>query len=109
MGIVFSRFRKFSVIILLNILHIPFACTSSPLQFWCSSFSIQPWCWCLSSGSVVSSKGKKKRVWRQLCECLFEAAAHLPPTVSHLLTQALFIADLKNELYTHLALQALFI
>jgi hypothetical protein len=30
MGIDFSRFGKFSVIILLNILHNPFACTSSP-------------------------------------------------------------------------------
>jgi hypothetical protein len=30
MGISFSRFGKFSAIILLNILRIPFACTSSP-------------------------------------------------------------------------------
>jgi hypothetical protein len=30
MGIDFSKFGKFSVIILLNILHIPFACISSP-------------------------------------------------------------------------------
>jgi hypothetical protein len=37
-------------------------------------------------------------------ECLSEAAAHLPPIVSQLLLQALFIADLRN-----LALQALFI
>jgi hypothetical protein len=36
--------------------------------------------------------------------------AHLPLTVSQLLLlQALFIADLRNELYTHLALQALLI
>jgi hypothetical protein len=58
----------------------------------------------------VSSK-EKNGVWRQLCECLSEAAAHLPPTVSQLLLllQALFIADLRNELYTHLALLALFI
>jgi hypothetical protein len=52
---------------------------------------------------------RKKRVWRQLCECLSEGVGHLPPTVSQLLLQALFIADLRNELYTHLALQALFI
>jgi 5-carboxymethyl-2-hydroxymuconate isomerase len=32
-------------------------------------------------------KEKKKRVWRQLCECLSEAAAHLPTAVS----QALFM------------------
>jgi hypothetical protein len=50
----------------------------------------------------------KKGVWRQLCECLSEAAAHLTPTVSQLL-QVLFIADLRSELYIHLALQALFI
>jgi hypothetical protein len=43
------------------------------------------------------SEGKKNGVWRQLCECLSEAAAHLPPTVSQLLLQALFIADLKSE------------
>jgi hypothetical protein len=28
--------------------------------------------------------------------------AHLPSTLSQLLLQALFIADLRNELYTHL-------
>jgi hypothetical protein len=54
-------------------------------------------------------KGKKNGVWRQLCECVSEAAAHLPPTVSQLLLQALFSGDLSNELYIHLALQALFI
>jgi hypothetical protein len=52
---------------------------------------------------------KKKRVWRQFCECLSEAVAHLPPTVSLLLLEALFTADLRSELNTHLALQALFI
>jgi hypothetical protein len=34
MGIVFSRFGKFLVIILLIILQIPFACTSSSSQVW---------------------------------------------------------------------------
>jgi hypothetical protein len=57
--------------------------------FWCYSFSIQSWCWYLSSNSVVSPG-----VWvrRQLCEplsALFQAVAHLLPTVSHLLLQAL--------------------
>jgi hypothetical protein len=33
----------------------------------------------------------KQRVWRQLCECLSEAGAHLPHTVNHLLVQALFM------------------
>jgi hypothetical protein len=28
--------------------------------------------------------GKKKRVWRQLCECLSEAAAHPPAAVTQL-------------------------
>jgi hypothetical protein len=56
----------------------------------------------------VSSK-EENGVWRQLCECLSEAVVPLPATVSQLLLQALFIADLRNELYTHLALQALFI
>jgi hypothetical protein len=57
----------------------------------------------------VSLKEKNNGVWRQLCECLSQAAAQLSYTVSQLLLQALFIADLRNELYTHLAQQALFI
>jgi hypothetical protein len=64
------------------------------------------------SSVIVSSKKEKKKkkgVWRQLCECLSEVVAHLPAAVSHLLLQALLIADLRNELYTHLAPQALFI
>jgi hypothetical protein len=42
---------------------------------------------------VVSSKEekKKKRVWRQFCEWLSEAVAHLPTTVSLLLLEALFM------------------
>jgi hypothetical protein len=51
---------------------------------------------------------RKKRVWRQFCECLSEAVAHLPDTVSQLLLEALLIADLRSEYNTHLALQALF-
>jgi hypothetical protein len=51
---------------------------------------------------------KKKRVWRQLCERLSEAAAHLPAAVSLLLLQTLLIADLRSELNTHLTPQALF-
>jgi hypothetical protein len=43
----------------------------------------------------VSSKEErkrgKKRVWRQLCEYLSEAAANLPATVSQLLLEALFM------------------
>jgi hypothetical protein len=37
-----------------------------------------------------------------------ESAAHLPATVSQLLLEALLIADLRSELNTLLALQALF-
>jgi hypothetical protein len=36
-----------------------------------------------------TERTQQKRVWRQLCECLFEAVAHQPPTVSLLLLQAL--------------------
>jgi hypothetical protein len=65
-----------------------------------------------SSSVIVSSKEekkRKKRVWIQLCEWLSRAAAHLPAAVSLLLLEALLIADLRNELNTHLAPQALFI
>jgi hypothetical protein len=54
-------------------------------------------------------KGKKKRVWRQFCECPSEAVAHLPAIVSQLFLEALLIADLRSELNTHLVPQALFI
>jgi hypothetical protein len=81
--------------------------TKSP-KFKCNTVSVSPSA--SNCTSVVSSKEeKKKRVWRQVCECLSEAVAYLPPTVSQLLLQALFIVDLRNEVYTHLALQALFI
>jgi hypothetical protein len=54
-------------------------------------------------------KKRKKKVWRQYCEYLSDAVAHLPTTVSQLLLEALLIADLRSELNTHLAPQALFI
>jgi hypothetical protein len=50
---------------------------------------------------------KKNRVWRQFCECVSEAVAYLPTTVSQLLLEALLFADLRGELNTHLAPQAL--
>jgi hypothetical protein len=34
---------------------------------------------------------KRERVWRQVCECLSEAVAHLPTAVSLLLLEALFM------------------
>jgi hypothetical protein len=54
-------------------------------------------------------KREKKRVWRQLCECLSEAAANLPAAVSLLLLEALLIADLRSELNIHPAPEALII
>jgi hypothetical protein len=47
-------------------------------------------------------------VFRQFCEWLSEAVAYLPTAVSQLLLEALLIADLRDELNTHLAPQALF-
>jgi hypothetical protein len=48
---------------------------------------------CKYSLVVVSSKveRKKKRVWRQFCEWLSEAVAHLLAAVSLLLLEALFM------------------
>jgi hypothetical protein len=48
------------------------------------------------SGLVVVSskeqrKKKRKRAWRQVCECLSEAVAHLPTAVSLLLLEALLM------------------
>jgi hypothetical protein len=45
----------------------------------------------LSHQRKRKTKQNKKRVWRESCECLSEAAIHLPPTVSHLLLEALFM------------------
>jgi hypothetical protein len=55
---------------------------------------------------VASKEERKKRVWRQFCECL--SGAHLRTAVSLLLLEALLIADLRSEVSTHLAPQALF-
>jgi hypothetical protein len=63
----------------------------------------------LSLSHQRKRKKEKKRVWRQLCECLSEAMAHLPVSVSQLLLEGLLIADLRSEVYTHLSPQALFI
>jgi hypothetical protein len=62
------------------------------LKFKCNTVSVSPSASSPSSVIVSSRKRKKiKGVWRQLCECLPEAVAHLPPTVSQLLQQALFV------------------
>jgi hypothetical protein len=55
-------------------------------KFKCNTVSVS-FSACRCSSVVVSSKEsrKKKRVWRQFCEWLSEAAAHLPAAVSLLL------------------------
>jgi hypothetical protein len=40
---------------------------------------------------LIKGRERKKRVWRQFCEWLFEAAAYLPDAVSLLLLEALFM------------------
>jgi hypothetical protein len=54
MGIDFSRFGKFSVIILLNILWIPFACTSSSLMPVILRFGLW-WSWWIVADSFHRS------------------------------------------------------
>jgi hypothetical protein len=63
------------------------------------------------SSVIVSSKEekKKKESGDSFVNVYLRLQLHLPPTVSQLLLQALIIAGLRNELYTHLAPQALFI
>jgi hypothetical protein len=58
---------------------------------------------------IKGREKKKNRVWSQFCDCLSEAVLHPPTAVSQLLPEALLIADLRSELNTHLAPQALFI
>jgi hypothetical protein len=82
-------------------------------KFKCNTVSVSLSA-CSCSSVIVSSKEEKKKkekkgFWRQFCECLSEAAAHLPATVSQLLQEALLIADLRSELNTHRAPQTLFI
>jgi hypothetical protein len=62
-----------------------------------------------SSNAIQFQSHQKKKKMESGDDCPAEAAAHLAPTVSQLLLQALFIANLRSELYTHLAQQALFI
>jgi hypothetical protein len=59
--------------------------------------------------SLSHQRKRKKKVWRQFCECLSEAAVHLPAAVNQLLLEALLISDLRSELNSHLAPQSLFI
>jgi hypothetical protein len=65
--------------------------TNKNPKFKCNTVSVSPSASSPSSVIVSSKKRKKKGVWRQLCECLFEAEAHLPSTVSHLLLHAPFV------------------
>jgi hypothetical protein len=57
-------------------------------KFKCNTVSVSPSASSPSSVIVSSKEEEKKKVWRQLCDCLSEAVAHLPPTVSHLLLWA---------------------
>jgi hypothetical protein len=60
-------------------------------KFKCNTVSVN-FSACRCSLVIVSSKEeRKKRVWRQFCEWLSEAAAHLPAAVSLLLLEALFM------------------
>jgi hypothetical protein len=60
-------------------------------KFKCNTVSVS-FSACRCSSVVVSSKvGRKKGVWRQFCEWLSEAVAHLPAAVSLLLLEALFM------------------
>jgi hypothetical protein len=63
-----------------------------------SFLHIQCWCWYLIGSPVVTSPDDW--IWRQLGEslsALCEAVAHLAPTVSWLLLQALFMRVLRDE------------
>jgi hypothetical protein len=79
-------------------------------KFKCNTFSVSPLA-CSSISVIVSSKEEKKKKGSvdSSVNVFFEAVAHLPATVSQFLLEALLIVDLKNELNSHLALQALFI
>jgi hypothetical protein len=61
------------------------------LKFKCNTVSVS-FSACRCSSVVVSSKDeRKKRVWRQFCEWLSDAAAHMPAAVSLLLLEAFFM------------------
>jgi hypothetical protein len=82
--------------------------TTKCSKFKCNTVSVS-FSACRCSSVVVSSKEeRKKRVSRQFGEWLSVAVAHPPVAVSLLLLEALLIADLRSELSTHLAPQALF-
>jgi ABC-type uncharacterized transport system fused permease/ATPase subunit len=72
-------------------------------KFKCNTVSVS------LSTCRYKKKKEKQKVWRQFCECLSVAVFHLLTTVSQLLLEALLSSDLRDELNTHLAPQALFI
>jgi hypothetical protein len=47
--------------------------------------------WLFSHQRKREKKKERERVWRQVCECLSEALAHLPAVVSLLLLEVLFM------------------
>jgi hypothetical protein len=62
-----------------------------------------------SSSVIVSSKEKKKESGETFVNVYLRLQLTCHLLLSHFLLQALFIADLRNELYTYQAPQALFI
>jgi hypothetical protein len=66
--------------------------TTKCLKLKCNTVSVS-FSACRCSSVVVSSQvgRKKRRVWRQFCEWLSEAVAHLPAAVSLMLLEALFM------------------
>jgi hypothetical protein len=87
MGITFSRFGMFSVIILLNILWIPFGCTYSPssmpmilrfglwLNWWVLTYSFRRTCLTNSSSvfliiSILSSSSESLLEWPSIGFCV---------------------------------------
>jgi hypothetical protein len=60
-------------------------------KFKCNTVSVSFSASRCSSVVFSSKEERKKRVWRQCCECLSEAVAHLPAAVSLLLLEALFM------------------
>jgi hypothetical protein len=66
--------------------------TTTCPKFKCNTVSVSfSACRCSLVVIVSSKEGRKKKVWRQFCEWLSEAVAHLPAAVSLLLLEALFL------------------
>jgi hypothetical protein len=60
-------------------------------KFKCNTVSVSFSAYRCSLVVVSSNEERKKKVWRQFCEWLYEAVSHLPAAVSLLLLEALFM------------------